>query len=1350
MWKKQLSIMLIISILTGLILNTRIFPILNIYGETTNKATPSDAEKNIEEILATSSNANIYEESEEESEEEDNILNNQNIASTSQAIEIATSSNLLQSNKLMNGEGTKESPYIITSVDELDMIRENLSAHYKLGQDIYFDDEDFKEGGKFYNEGAGWLPIGDSKSEFKGSLDGNGFAIKNLCLTYGGGYSENAYGLFSYLDRTAEIANLNIDDVKCNNTNSTSYYSFISVLVGDNYGTIKNVNVNGDILIVNGYYGTIAGQNHGSIEKCFADIKIEAKGTNSRLCIGGIVGQADTESKINNSYSKSIINIGTSNLPDKYTIYVGGFIGAVSGNVSNSYSESEIIYNNTKDITSCIGGFLGSYYYDWDDIIVENCYSKGQIDILACTDEDSIGGFSGTSMGSRFDHFRMNKCYTATEINCQSENIKNVASFAGDDCTSSGTSASITNCYYDKEMAKIDKVCYPKGELGLTTEQMYNQMSYEQWDFNQTWGIENYLNDGYPFLRENNIWEFGKKVLLVKSNPPNKYSGVKMDDQIEIVFSEPIIADENFITLCEDDTDANVEIDIEIRDNKIIIRPQEKLKPFMKYYVYILDGAISSKNNVDLTFGGINIGDYWFYTGIQSNKYEFVNSNKYIKNVSLNNANLDYVWTDAGFAKELEYWAEELGYDKYFSSSYADIINWNYELPINSTNNETVLLVDDSLKIKDAMKSIIIAGNMQQELLKIDKEYLQHIDEDASQVNTKKLIEYYNQYLKIDKGDSILNNQSILFNGILTTTNTYKSIYGDNYNKDNYLNFRTVNINDISLINDTIVERSDVIREKYYYEDVKKLHNNIGELLDLINNMHDMFFLVKAYNEGDSGSNIIETCEFLLPITFDKMFPDKDDSTIDPFYTLVKNGIADIIFMSPGSMVLYGVTKLVEVIDFYFMTSISLTSYINYQYTNWLFMMNYYMQPINPYMYKKLFKNLDKDLNDEAKYQLTIGDYYDKNEIELEKNSVIKQLMTAPGNAYFIGQQNVFWSEANAYGIIEAAQTLAKIKTTDYKSLQEEFLKYLLYVQNMKNSKSTTLLIECPVYVEILDINNNVVFTIENDKEYESNITPYCTFYLLGERRDKKLIMLKEGYHVNIIPEAEGAMNIGVETKENSSVIFYQDYYNITLDMNSKYEYNLYQNVLIEHSINGEKEIKPNRDSANPSKDNEYTNNGSSSGGGGGGGSGGSSSTGKTSAIKIPNIITTQPNISSGTWIKEANNWKLKKEEDLFATNQWALLDGRWYVFNSEGYMMTGMCKVNNIQYYFNPDGTMATGWVQQVNIWYYFDPSSGAMKNGWIQIDNKWYYLKSDGILLVSTITPDGYSVNDKGEWIQ
>ena len=40
-------------------------------------------------------------------------------------------------------------------------------------------------------------------------------------------------------------------------------------------------------------------------------------------------------------------------------------------------------------------------------------------------------------------------------------------------------------------------------------------------------------------------------------------------------------------------------------------------------------------------------------------------------------------------------------------------------------------------------------------------------------------------------------------------------------------------------------------------------------------------------------------------------------------------------------------------------------------------------------------------------------------------------------------------------------------------------------------------------------------------------------------------------------------------------------------------------------------------------------------------------------------------------------------------------------------------------------------------------------MATGWYQVGGKWYYSYDSGALAVSTTTPDGYTVNENGEWV-
>ena len=67
--------------------------------------------------------------------------------------------------------------------------------------------------------------------------------------------------------------------------------------------------------------------------------------------------------------------------------------------------------------------------------------------------------------------------------------------------------------------------------------------------------------------------------------------------------------------------------------------------------------------------------------------------------------------------------------------------------------------------------------------------------------------------------------------------------------------------------------------------------------------------------------------------------------------------------------------------------------------------------------------------------------------------------------------------------------------------------------------------------------------------------------------------------------------------------------------------------------------------------------------------------------------------------------------------------------------------------WYEEADGSYPTSaWKYINNKWYYFDNIGYMVENRWIGN----YYLGSDGAMLVSTRTPDGYYVDANGKWIE
>lgn len=146
---------------------------------------------------------------------------------------------------------------------------------------------------------------------------------------------------------------------------------------------------------------------------------------------------------------------------------------------------------------------------------------------------------------------------------------------------------------------------------------------------------------------------------------------------------------------------------------------------------------------------------------------------------------------------------------------------------------------------------------------------------------------------------------------------------------------------------------------------------------------------------------------------------------------------------------------------------------------------------------------------------------------------------------------------------------------------------------------------------------------------------------------------------------------------------------------------------------------------------------------------------GNGNAAPMQTVVINRPSLDRGKWVNENGRWKLEISAAAdakadFASGQWAKLDSGWYLIGQDGYMCTGMVKVNNANYYFDASGAMQTGWVRLNNKWYYFHPASGAMQTGWLHQEDKWYFLKEDGSMAVNETTSDGYKVDASGNWMK
>lgn len=188
----------------------------------------------------------------------------------------------------MDGEGNDGSPFLITTAAHFNQIQYNLTAHYKLNNDINF-------------EGASFTPINGT---FTGKFDGNGKTISNFKFDYyfGSGSGSKNIGLFDTVGSDGYIHDLRIANAKITTTQGVNDNTlvFAGLICGMNYGgTILNCDFQSTEVSIDNKFavvGTVAGFSNGTIRNCdLLGVKVFG-----RDVVGGIAGTLDYHSVTEN------------------------------------------------------------------------------------------------------------------------------------------------------------------------------------------------------------------------------------------------------------------------------------------------------------------------------------------------------------------------------------------------------------------------------------------------------------------------------------------------------------------------------------------------------------------------------------------------------------------------------------------------------------------------------------------------------------------------------------------------------------------------------------------------------------------------------------------------------------------------------------------------------------------------------------------------------------------------------------------------------------------------------------------------------------------------------------------
>jgi hypothetical protein len=363
---------------------------------------------------------------------------------------------------------------------DLDAVRDNLKGDYILMNDLDSTTPGYEElAGGNGNEGEGWLPIGTEDDAFAGSLDGQGYEIRDLIICCSG-FSH--VGVFGFVDEGGRIEDIGvgyaevIGDEAAGGLVAVCYgtvidcYSMASVdgrdcvggLVGENHGTVTDSYCSGTVS-GEAVAGGLIGQNYGTVTDSYFTGSVSGEAG-----VGGLVGWNWNEGTVSNSHAMGTVICSA--------VVAGGLVGVNEGTVTNSCSAGGVTgdmevgglvgmngwymdgYSNPGTVTNSyctgsvtgkhdVGGLVGGNGYE---SIVSDSYATGNVD-----GEREVGGLVGGNAGSVSDSY-------------STGNATGEADVGGLVGANYGT---VSNCFWD---TKTSGQTTSDGGTGKTATQMKN------------------------------------------------------------------------------------------------------------------------------------------------------------------------------------------------------------------------------------------------------------------------------------------------------------------------------------------------------------------------------------------------------------------------------------------------------------------------------------------------------------------------------------------------------------------------------------------------------------------------------------------------------------------------------------------------------------------------------------------------------------------------------------------------------------------------------------------------------------------------------------------------------------
>ncbi len=282
------------------------------------------------------------------------------------------------------GNGTKDSPYTITTAKQLVAFAQTVNAGTSYnGKYVALDaDIDLQEVSNTFK------PIGSSETNcFQGYFNGRSHTVSGLTIDAG---EQIGVGLFGYTG-----ANSLVHDINISGFNITTYGKYAGALAGLAKGTVANVTVTGTSITA---YG---------------------------LSTGGVIGGYQGSNLSNAEFSGTVSGWGVT----------GGIVGELRGKVKQSRNHGRVTMSQYYDDSyTGVGGIAGATVYGSTRSSITDCYNDGHI--IGRSSASLVGGVVGQMQTAD-----MQRCFNVGLIN----GVSSVSSSLGEGATA-GVAGKIYGC----------------------------------------------------------------------------------------------------------------------------------------------------------------------------------------------------------------------------------------------------------------------------------------------------------------------------------------------------------------------------------------------------------------------------------------------------------------------------------------------------------------------------------------------------------------------------------------------------------------------------------------------------------------------------------------------------------------------------------------------------------------------------------------------------------------------------------------------------------------------------------------------------------------------------------------